>query len=97
MFTYHGKDARPLDELAPDCVKKIDIADEEIDDLVDHLRDAGVTHYRMLQDPDSLGLDITEDALRSGILWQSVRMPLSVGAVEEEIASSEPTPSAEIS
>lgn len=95
VFTYHGKNARPLDELAPDCVEKIEIANEEIDDLIDHLRDAGVTHYRMLQDPDSLGRDIREGALRSGVLWDSPRMPRSVGAVEEEIASSEPAAPAE--
>jgi hypothetical protein len=36
------------------------------------------TGYRMLQDPDSLGQDITESALRSGLLWKNARMLLSV-------------------
>jgi hypothetical protein len=84
VFTYHGTRHEPLNELVPDCVEKIAIRKTEIGDLLDHLRDAGVTHHRMLQDPDSLGQDITESALRSGVLWKSTRMPLSVGSVEEE-------------
>jgi hypothetical protein len=68
VFTYHGTRKDPLDELVPDCVQKIEIRDEEINDLVAHLRDAGVTHYRMIQDPDNLGKDIIEGALRRGIL-----------------------------
>jgi hypothetical protein len=84
VFTYHGTRNEPLNELAPDCVEKIEIRKTEIGDLLDHLRDAGVTHYRMLQDPDSLGQDITESALRSGLLWKNALMPLSVGSVEDE-------------
>jgi hypothetical protein len=84
VFTYHGRLKASLDELVPECVQKVEINETEINDLVDHLRDAGVTHYRMLQDPDSLGKDITEGALRRGVLWKDTRMPLSVGSVEEE-------------
>lgn|SRR5271166_2501299 len=88
VFTYHGKNESPLDKLVPpDCLEKVEIKDKEIDELVDHLRDAGVTHHRMLQDLDSLGKDITEGALRSGILWQGTHMPLSVGSVEDETGS----------
>jgi hypothetical protein len=83
VFTYHGTRNEPLDELVPDCVEKIEIRKTEIGDLLDHLRDAGVTHYRMLQDPDSLGRDITESALRSGLLWKNTRMPLFMGIEEE--------------
>jgi hypothetical protein len=90
VFTYHGKCSKPLDEVTPDkCLGKVEIKEAEIDDLVDHLRDAGVTHYRMLQDPDSLGQDIREGALRCGIIWKDARMPLPEGSVEEESASAD--------
>jgi hypothetical protein len=89
VFTYHGTQNEPLNELAPDCVEKIEIRKAEIGDLLDHLRDAGVTHYRMLQDPDSLGQDIKEDALRSGLLWRDARMPLGSG--DEESPGPAPT------
>jgi hypothetical protein len=84
VFTYHGTRKEPLERLVPKCLEKLEIAATEIDDLYDHLRDAGVTHYRMLQDPDSLGQDITEGALRSGVLWQGPQVSLPVGNVEEE-------------
>jgi hypothetical protein len=85
VFTYHGKRKEPLDSLVPrECLERIVITEAEIDDLLDHLRDAGGTHYRMLQDPDNLGRDITEHALRSGILWKGTQMAFSVGNVEEE-------------
>jgi FRG domain len=85
VFTYHGKCTKALDEVTPaQCLGKVEINEEEIDDLIDHLRDAGVTHFRMLQDADSLGQDIKEGALRDGILWKGARMPLSEGSIEDE-------------
>ena len=84
VFTYHGTRKEALDELAPDCLTKVEIRGDEIGDLVDHLRDAGITHYRMLQDPDSLGLDITEGALRRGLLWSRSGLARSIGNVEDE-------------
>jgi len=83
VFTYHGTKRQPLDELAPDCVIKLDILDDEIDELIDHLRDSGVTHYRMFQDPDSLGRDIRESALGCGVLWRNASM-LTPGDSEED-------------
>lgn len=89
VFTYHGQRKEPLNKMvSEDCLGRVEIENGEIADLVDHLRDTGITHYRMLQDPDSLGKDILEGALRRGILWQGVRMPLSSGGVEEESSSS---------
>jgi hypothetical protein len=38
----------------------------------------------MLQDADSLGQDIKEGALRSGILWKEARVPLFGANIEDE-------------
>jgi hypothetical protein len=85
MFTYHGTNEGPLDKLVPNAVKRIDIEQDEIPGLLNHLRDAGVTHHLMLQDPDSLGRDITEAALGSGLLWADPdRMPSFFGNSEEK-------------
>jgi hypothetical protein len=94
VFTYHGTRKEPLDVLAPECLQKVEIHQSDIDELLDHLRDAGVTHHRMLRDPDSLGRDITEQALRSGVLWQGTRVPFLAGNVEGEAGSPEGSGSA---
>jgi len=85
MFTYHGTKEEPLDKLVPNAVKRIDIEKDEIPGLLNHLRDTGVTHHLMLQDPDSLGRDVTEAALGSGMLWADPdRMPSFFGNSEEK-------------
>jgi hypothetical protein len=85
VFTYHGTDDRPIDKTAPDCVQKVTIDADEIDGLLAYLRNAGVSHHRMLQSPDSLGLDITQRALRFGTLWcEDAAIPTFSGASEEE-------------
>jgi hypothetical protein len=87
VFTYHGNKKQPLDRLAKGCLEKVEIQKSEIGDLLDHLRDAGVTHHRMLRDPDSLGRDITEHALRTGILWRDPKASLPTGNVEDDAPS----------
>jgi hypothetical protein len=95
VFTYHGTDGSPLDKLVgglkPKCLVKVSINKDEIEDLLAHLRDAGITHHRMLQDPDSLGLDIKNHALGSinaetDILWgkRADVPPVFMGGLTEE-------------
>jgi hypothetical protein len=88
-FTYHGKNKSPLNQLVPESVEKVIIDNDEIDDLLAHLRHGGFTHHHMLQDPDSLGRDIKEEALRSDLLW-GAGVPPFTGDTEADEGSFSP-------
>jgi hypothetical protein len=70
VFTYHGTREEPIDQVAGDWVRRVVIGQDEISDLVQHLRDAGVSHHRVFQSPDYLGLDIKEKSTGKSILWR---------------------------
>jgi hypothetical protein len=69
VFTYHGgMQPVPIDENN-NWAKRIVIKSDEFGDLIQHLRDAGISHDRVFQSPDHLGKDIKESATGKSVLW----------------------------
>jgi FRG domain len=69
VFTYHGgRQPIPIDDNS-NWAKRVVIQDDEIRDLIQHLRDAGISHDRIFQSPDHLGKDIKESSTGKSILW----------------------------
>jgi len=68
VFTYHGTDRDPIDDESP-WACRVEIKEKEIRDLIQHLKDAGVSHHKMFRSPDHLGMDIKESATKESILW----------------------------
>jgi hypothetical protein len=54
LFTMHGINVKPLDELAPDCLIKVPIPDTLRNDIVLLLEVAGFNQFTIYQDFDSL-------------------------------------------
>lgn len=53
-FTFHGNDGRPIEECAPECVKRIDIPPHLVKDLIRHLTHSSTNHFSTFPDLDGL-------------------------------------------
>lgn len=62
MFTVHGTDARGLDEIYPDCVKKIEIPTEAIPEAIEYLEFADINGFSLFPDIEGLAPFLKEMA-----------------------------------
>ncbi|MEA5077863.1 MAG: FRG domain-containing protein [Anaerolineaceae bacterium] len=53
-FTIHGNDTRPIDEIFPDCVKKIRLNNSTLPDVKKFLKISGINEFTVF--PDIVGL-----------------------------------------
>lgn len=57
-FTLHGNDLRPLEVIAPDCVKRIDIPPHLVKDIIRHLEHSATNHFLIFPDLEGLARKI---------------------------------------
>jgi hypothetical protein len=57
-FTLHGNDLRPMEECVADCVKRVDIPQHLVRDVVRHLSLSGTSSFSQFPDLDGLSLKL---------------------------------------